>query len=401
MNIDPQFVSLGPGEVQEFRAAPGARWQLTPCTGSLHPVADGVVRYVAPRLVCVSETVRITATGGGERGSAEISLSSAGFWITVLSVLWPVPALALMAAVFAVWPPPLPAVSAEIYPPVVTLAPGASQQFAAAIWNLRDQNVTWSASDGMITPAGLFTAPKQSAGRIIVTAVSKADSSAAATALVLPGESMALAPSSVQLGPSQTADLNAAGHRTEALEWFVTPPGVITMKDGHVSAPPRIPAPVRVVVTAKDSLDPLRQASAVVLVSADRTGPEEIPGGRDRSVIALVLVVGALGAFLGASRSFANFVGNRSFRPSWAVFYLFRPVFGSGLALLIWFGCRMGAVPGFTSSAGEPFGTAFLAGVTGLFADTVLGKLKEVISAMFPSREPHLDRMRPDATPNG
>jgi hypothetical protein len=121
--------------------------------------------------------------------------------------------------------------------------------------------------------------------------------------------------------------------------------------------------------------------------------------GRDRSMIALVLIMGALGATLGASRSFANFVGNRTFRASWALFYLLRPIFGAGLALLVFFGCRIGMVAALATTTSDSSGAAFVSGLTGLFADTVLGKLKEVVTPLFPPTEPRGDKMQSPAGP--
>jgi hypothetical protein len=119
---------------------------------------------------------------------------------------------------------------------------------------------------------------------------------------------------------------------------------------------------------------------------------------RDTNLLVLVILMGALGALLGASRSLANFVGNGAFIPRWSLFYLFRPTFGAGLALLVFFGYRIGAVTGVKSTGpADPFAATFVAGMVGLFADTVLQKLKDLITALFPSHDERTDKVTPPA----
>jgi hypothetical protein len=107
---------------------------------------------------------------------------------------------------------------------------------------------------------------------------------------------------------------------------------------------------------------------------------------RDRVLIALVMLLGALGALLAASRSLASFVGNKTFAPRWSLYYILRPLFGAGLAAIVFFGYRIGAVTGLKDTApADPFAAAFIAGMVGLFADTVLQKLKDTIDALLPA----------------
>jgi len=68
-------------------------------------------------------------------------------------------------------------------PPTVSLSPttvslhsGVQQQFSATVTNASDDGVNWSASEGEITPAGLYTAPQVSSIETInVTATTVAD----------------------------------------------------------------------------------------------------------------------------------------------------------------------------------------------------------------------------------
>jgi hypothetical protein len=101
-------------------------------------------------------------------------------------------------------------------------------------------------------------------------------------------------------------------------------------------------------------------------------------GGWDQGKVFFVVMVERV-TRAGASRSLANFVGNDAFVPRWSLFYVFRPTFGAGLALLVFFGYRIGAVAGVKGAApADPFAATFVAGMVGLFADTVMQKLSLV-----------------------
>src|SRR3954468_22223273 len=70
-----------------------------------------------------------------------------------------------------------------VQPLTATLAPGGTQQFTTTVTGASNTAVTWSASGGTITTAGVFTAP-QSGGSYIVRASSAADSRSSGSALV-------------------------------------------------------------------------------------------------------------------------------------------------------------------------------------------------------------------------
>ncbi|MEO7732939.1 MAG: hypothetical protein ABIY55_18385, partial [Kofleriaceae bacterium] len=69
-------------------------------------------------------------------------------------------------------------------PAMASLVPGATQQFAAGVTGTTNQDVSWTATGGTITPAGLYTAP-EAGGGYTVRATSAADAGASAVALVL------------------------------------------------------------------------------------------------------------------------------------------------------------------------------------------------------------------------
>lgn len=66
-----------------------------------------------------------------------------------------------------------------------TVASGGAQQFTATVANTSNQGVTWSATAGVISMSGLFTAPQVSSPTtVVVTATSQADSTKRVSATV-------------------------------------------------------------------------------------------------------------------------------------------------------------------------------------------------------------------------
>jgi hypothetical protein len=103
---------------------------------------------------------------------------------------------------------------------------------------------------------------------------------------------------------------------------------------------------------------------------------------RDLDLILLVLLAGALGAWIHVGWSYVDFVGNRALKASW-VSYLLQPLLGSGLALFFYLGVRGGL---FTEAKGadvNPYGVTALAGLSGLFSKQAINKLYEVSDAVF------------------
>jgi hypothetical protein len=74
-------------------------------------------------------------------------------------------------------------VMVTVQPLTVSLTPGYTQQFTATVTGASNTAVTWSASGGTISAAGLFSAP-QSGGAYFVRATSVADARSSGTALV-------------------------------------------------------------------------------------------------------------------------------------------------------------------------------------------------------------------------
>jgi len=111
-------------------------------------------------------------------------------------------------------------------------------------------------------------------------------------------------------------------------------------------------------------------------------------GSLDQRLIALVVIVGALGSFIHSATSFADYVGNRKFVESWTWWYLLRPFVGSALALALYFVVRAGLLglrggDGGTAESLSSYGVATLAAMSGLFSKQATDKLEEVFTTFF------------------
>lgn len=104
----------------------------------------------------------------------------------------------------------------------------------------------------------------------------------------------------------------------------------------------------------------------------------------DVRLLLLVIVAGGLGSFIHAATSFVDYVGNRNFVRSWALWYVMRPLIGAALALVLYVAVRGGLL---TASAGgdsvSPFGVTALAFLAGMFSKQATDKLSELFTTLF------------------
>jgi hypothetical protein len=109
----------------------------------------------------------------------------------------------------------------------------------------------------------------------------------------------------------------------------------------------------------------------------------------ERRFLLIAVLAGALGSYIHAATSFADFLGNRKFVKSWTWWYLLRPFIGVALALLVYFASRGGLISA-TTGAGDlsPYGVAALTGLAGLFSKQATDKLREVFETLFKAGEP-------------
>ncbi len=117
----------------------------------------------------------------------------------------------------------------------------------------------------------------------------------------------------------------------------------------------------------------------------------------DGRLILLVLCIGALGSFVHSATSFTSYVGNRRLQHSWAAWYALRPLIGAALALICYFALRGGLLAGTTTAQQvSVFGTAAVAGLTGMFSKQAADKLREVFDTLFRTASGQGDDARSD-----
>jgi hypothetical protein len=125
-----------------------------------------------------------------------------------------------------------PPVQVTISPGSVTLKPGQMQPFTATVTGSSNTAVTWTATGGTISSAGVFTAGS-TAGSFSVTATSVADSTKAGSAQVTitasqppppPTIQVTVSPAAVSLQPGKTQQFSATvtGSSNTAVTWMAT-----------------------------------------------------------------------------------------------------------------------------------------------------------------------------------
>jgi hypothetical protein len=103
----------------------------------------------------------------------------------------------------------------------------------------------------------------------------------------------------------------------------------------------------------------------------------------DVVLIVMVLMAGALGAIVGATRRFLHFAGRDELtrRDEWS--YLMRPLQGAVLALIVYFTLRGGYLGQDQTAPVNPYGVAALSALVGLFTRHAVSKLTDVFDTMF------------------
>jgi hypothetical protein len=119
------------------------------------------------------------------------------------------------------------------------------------------------------------------------------------------------------------------------------------------------------------------------------------------ALIVLVIVASALGSYVHAATSFADFAGNRRLVISWLWWYILRVLIGIALALVFYFAVRGGLLAAdATNQTVNPFGIAALAGLVGMFSKQATDKLDEVFTTAFRTAPGHGDDQRKDSMDN-
>jgi Putative Ig domain len=114
-------------------------------------------------------------------------------------------------------------------------------------------------------------------------------------------------------------------------------------------------------------------------------------------LVLLVLVAGALGSYIHAIKSLADFIGNRTLMTSWFWWYVTRPFLGMPLAFIFYAALRGGFLVGTPADvkAVSPFGAFTVAALVGMFADKASQKLGELFETLFRTDDTRKDKLAP------
>lgn len=122
----------------------------------------------------------------------------------------------------------------------------------------------------------------------------------------------------------------------------------------------------------------------------------------DVVLIAMVLIVGSVGAFVATMRRFMTYARRDELtrRDAWS--YLMRPMQGAALALIVYFTLRGGYLGQDQTARVNPYGVATLAGLVGLFTRHAVDRLTAVFDTLFgkPQEDAHPVKVKPEEEKN-
>jgi hypothetical protein len=179
----------------------------------------------------------------------------------------------------------------------------------------------------------------------------------------------------------------------------------LALARGHDAARHAGPAE-RDAAIAEESLAAKEAADRAATLQQAEMQFVRIAGGRiwmprELSYLVLAMVLGGLGSFLQAARSFADYAGNRTLVSSWAWWYTLQPFVGATLALFFYLVIRGGLLSGTASAADlSPHAVAAVSGLVGMFSKQAGDKLNEIFSLLLKTsgEPPRKDKINPDQT---
>lgn len=178
-------------------------------------------------------------------------------------------------------PPPLisKVTGVSVSPTTVTLGPGETKQFTAAVTGTGTYStaVTWSVSPsvGTISATGLYTAPTTASASVTVTATSTSDTTKSGSATVnfsAAVTGVVVSPATVSIAPGEakqfTATVNGTGAYTNGVTWAVNNVAGGNATVGTISATGLYTAPATgsgsVTVTATSTFDTTKSGNATL-----------------------------------------------------------------------------------------------------------------------------------------
>ncbi len=152
------------------------------------------------------------------------------------------------------------------------------------------------------------------------------------------------------------------------------------------------------VAAAKAEADKLLRVAANKTEAAQRAAVEAVQairkaGPLEQWVLAMVMLLGALGGALHFLGSLVKFLGNRQLKRSWLPYYLAMPFTGAGLALIVYMLLRVGIVSPPTGAVASVSNLNLIviyafSVLSGLFSKAATEKLGEVFSTVFRTSAP-------------
>ena len=264
VSIDPKSVTLDPGVFQRFSAT---------VTGT----SNTAIKWEVNGIVSGNSTVgTITLAGGYTAPSTRPTPPTVS--VTARSVVDPGKAATAQVQIAAI--------QYFISPASLSLQRGLTQQFTVSSSAGGTPTVRWSVNGivggtplvGTISPSGMYTAPSQvpNPPTVSVTATSVNDSSVTATAVVtiVNAIEVSITPQSADLQVGKVLVLHAtvSGTSNTNVIWSVngipngnSSVGTIT-SSGVYFAPPAVPVPSTLPITATSVADPTKNATAYVTV---------------------------------------------------------------------------------------------------------------------------------------
>jgi C1A family cysteine protease len=166
----------------------------------------------------------------------------------------------------------IPAISVSITPVSVTLSPGGTRTFTATVTGgSGNKNVTWSASGGVITQSGIYTAPA-TPGTYTITATSAEDTTktGTATVTVIAAISVSITPVSVTLSPGGTQTFTATvtgGFGNTNVGWAVISGLIYTNGNECSYTAPATPGTYTITATSVEDITKTGTATVTVIAA--------------------------------------------------------------------------------------------------------------------------------------
>jgi hypothetical protein len=252
LSISPHSISLGEGQQQQFAAVVSGLNSPTVTWTASGGTINNAGLFTAPTSAGSFTVTARALTSRRRSNSTAVASDSA-----LVTVTLPNP------------PPPVTGTTqVSVTPTAASLQTGGQQQFTAAVSGSSNTAVTWSASGGTISASGQYTAPA-TAGTYTITALSNADTTKSASALVIVSVpqtvAIAVSPANASVREANQLQFTAAvsGLSNTAVTWAVTRGSGTISQSGLYTAPRAAESDV---ITATSQGDNTKSANASITV---------------------------------------------------------------------------------------------------------------------------------------